>query len=89
MSQSKYKVGDKVEIVNYGHIIWQSKHSGEAKMDLKLHSEDKDIWFFDSNPELIGKVGIITKKTQRGAYSIDGIPGKSAWYGEDQLKLIK
>jgi hypothetical protein len=74
---TKFRVGDLVEVVNYGHPYWQSL-GGE-------------LVAVDTCPELIGQQGIITKAitTQEiEQYSIDGIKHKTAWYQNGQLKLI-
>jgi len=64
-----------------------------------IYSESETIWWCDLMPEIIGKTGIVTgsydtihckgkDETKRGKYSIEGIPGKEAWYDEEQLELV-
>lgn len=84
--QAKYKIGDKVEIINFGSLLFENKHSTDPKLNFKVYAEDENFRYLDMNPELIGKIGIITK-VSGGEYAINGIPGKSAWYNELQLKL--
>ncbi len=68
--EPKYKVGDKVEIIKYGSIIWENKHSDDPKLNFKVYAEDENFRYLDMNPELIGKVGIITK-VSGSKYAID------------------
>lgn len=80
--KTKFKVGDKVEIIKYGHLVWVQERGVAGEKDLL--------------PELIGKQGIIIKANAidyssfkgRDQYSIDGIPAKIAWYDNEQLKLV-
>ena len=81
------KVGDKVEVIRYGHIYWQNK-----KVDTTIHKdniyyEDEDFYFIDMIPELVGQKGVIVRELG-GDFAVDGIKGKHAWYKESQLKLI-
>ena len=82
--EAKFKVGDQVKIINYGHLMWgrYKKVDGEYK-----HSPE--TW--DMQPKIIGQIGVISqvKITQDTAgYVIDGIPNKSAWYEDGQLELV-
>jgi len=75
---TEFKVGDQVEIVNYGGLIYEKGDDGA------LHARDL-------LPYIIGQRGIIVKaKTTQNIdnYSIDGIPSKTAWYQNDQLELV-
>jgi hypothetical protein len=57
---------------------------------LPLVGEREGLLYFDMAPELVGQVGMITNahKTQGiDRYSIQGIPGKVAWYDNGQLEL--
>jgi len=38
---SKFKIGDKVKIVNYGHLIWQNKTNQDAER--KFHEESSSF----------------------------------------------
>lgn len=78
MEESLFKKGDRVEIIKYGHLMWE-------------HKNGKRI-FKDLLPELVGQIGIVSKiSVNQGIveYSLDGILGKSSWYSQKQLKLIK
>lgn len=84
-----YATGDKVEVINYGHPYW----SKELNTDHPLNYLGKVEYgyYYDMSPELVGKQGIIEKVSiTQGIpqYSLIGIPGKTAWYDEKQLKLI-
>lgn len=73
----KYNIGDKVRIINYGHMI----HIGTGV-------PGREPGPCDIRPELIGLEGVVEKGilTQGvPGYSIDGI---GAWYHEDQLELV-
>jgi hypothetical protein len=112
----KFKPGDKVRIVKYGHPIFYKKE-GYYKMMEYLHYEpsffellmgiehpvrepyvqtppshliweDENYFTKDISPELVGQEGTIAEY-YGGSYSIDGIPGKHAWYDEEQLELIE
>ena len=87
MRECKFKVGDKVRVVNYGHPIWSFD-----EMDLPLIQEQEDSkWkVYDLNPELIGQEGTVvdahlTQDIPR--YALEG-PRKYAWYDEKQLELL-
>lgn len=96
-----FNLGDRVEVVGYGAVMWASK-----EMYKKLHQEgiiksdkpqnliyDGETHFaYDTMPEIIGKVGMITAISMaqgEPSYQVSGIPQKLAWYNEDQLKLYK
>lgn len=72
------EIGNKVKIVNYGHLIWRV-------IDGKLKS-------VDYMPELIGKEGVITDKKQLFGgsfiYSVDGIADNRFVFDEQQLEKI-
>lgn len=93
LHETKFKLGDKVRVICYGGLMWQNKHhEPEPITSYPLLSEDENIRVYDTDPGLIGKEGIISKaqKSQgKDQYSIDGIPGKIAWYDNGQLELIK
>jgi hypothetical protein len=73
----KFQVGDKVKIINYGHIIW--------------YMEGESILMGDLAKDLLGQTGTITdseKINGHEKYAIHGIETKRAWFNEDQLELI-
>lgn len=81
---TKFKVGDIVRVVNYGHLIWDINASNDGIIDV------------DINPEIVGRRGIIVKAyttqgNDRYAIELDlinGSRGKYAWYDNEQLELI-
>lgn len=82
---TQFKVGDRVRIVNYGHLIWSWE---EMKLPLFAQSGDGVYWY-DLGSEDVGKVGVIVKatKTQEiDQYAIEGEPNKKAWYTNNQLE---
>lgn len=75
------KIGDQVEIVKYGSLIWSG-------LELTLKKIGDGV--YDMQPELVGQRGIITGAhlTQgKPTYALAG-PSKVAWYDDEQLKLI-
>lgn len=78
--QPLFEVGDAFKVVNYGSIIW-TKDSSTGKL--------KTI---DINPDIVGKLGIVTKVTvtqgipQYGCYSKEF--SKRAWFNEGQMELV-
>lgn len=87
---SRYKAGDTVKVVNYGHLFWEHKNV-KVKLDFPIVYEDEHVLWKDMSPEIIGKTGIISevKKIQgQYEYCIEGIPEKHAWYYEDQLEMV-
>lgn len=73
MAEPKFKIGDQVRVVNYGHHIRGIKNGLIEKIDI--------------NPEVVGKVGTVSVVSSGNQYAVEGIPGKHAWYNEDQLEL--
>ena len=84
-----FGIGDKVKIVNYGSLLWESK---DVKPSFKVLSVDEDgTYWCDMNPELVGKEGLVCKVSMTQgfpSYALDGI-SKYAWYNEEQLELVK
>jgi len=65
----------------------------EAKPD-NILSENEYMWICDSHKDLVGQEGIVEKvsKTEgikQYQYSLTGVTGKTAWYNEEQLEIIK
>ena len=84
---SKFKTGDKVRVIKYGHPYW----SWQKMPGMKMLSKDKSPYWYDKSPELVGQEGVIDKVTKTQGnykYSINGIKGKYAWYDEDQLEKV-
>ena len=89
---NEIKIGDKVKIINYGHLLMIFKNSPEASTSLPVYKENEKIKWVDMCSSIIGATGIVQKiiKTQGiPKYSLSGINGKTAWFMENQLKLIK
>ncbi len=85
--KNKFEIGDKVEVIRYGHLIRTSKSS---RIELPvIHEEENSVWR-DMLSDIVGRVGVIKKVTEtqgESKYSIDGIYGKTAWYDEEQLEM--
>jgi len=79
----KYKTGDRVEIINYGHAMWEAIPGSKDKVNVT-----------DMQPQLVGKKATISECTEsqpgyeRYSLDIDNY-GYIAWFGLDQLKLIE
>jgi hypothetical protein len=82
-----FKIGDGVEIINYGHWIMVHEDSG-MKLNFPVIKEIEHGKILDTNPGLVGRTGKIVK-ISGGKYAISGIPEKHAWYDKEQLKLLK
>ncbi len=79
----KYKTGDRIEIINYGHPIWEAIPGNKDKVNVT-----------DIQPQLVGKKATVSEcsESQPGyeRYSLDfDNYGYIAWFGLDQLKLIE
>ena len=96
--ENKFKIGDKLRIINYGSLIWQNKTNQDAERkfhedngfpykELKVLSDDGKTQWLDLHPELVGKEGIVDKISDSGDYALTGL-SKHAWYSENQLELI-
>ena len=89
--KTKFGIGDKVKIVNYGSLIGTGKNDPVPLIGLPLIKKDQMCLYYDMSPELVGQVGIICERsTECGSpgYAIQGIKHKFAWYNEDQLEMI-
>lgn len=83
--ESKFKVGDKCRIVNFGHLVWENK-SEPIKMNLPTYCESENTRWVDLNPELIGKEVVILEVSNDGKrYSTSLF----SWALEEQLELIE
>ena len=76
----KYKTGDRVKIVNYGHQIWINEGEGEMPT------------VYDLRSYLVGKKATIvdcclTQNIENYSLDIDDI-GKMSWFGLKQLKKV-
>lgn len=74
------KIGDKVRIINYGHLIWY-----------KDEKTDKIKWM-DLYPELVGKEAKIVEKTKTQGVKYYGLKikgeGYMSWFTKKQLEKI-
>jgi hypothetical protein len=87
----KFKIGDAVKVVKYGHLIWEPK-DWEKSDNYPIVSEG-DIWrCIDISPSEVGKLGIVNQVSMVQnipTYSLSKPTGKLAWFDEGQLELIK
>lgn len=86
-----YNIGDRVRVVNYGHPFWIPHSFIEKGWGSDAHKigETETHVIVDTNPDVLGKEGlvqVVTTTQGRTTYSIAGI---GAWYNEDQLELVE
>jgi hypothetical protein len=93
---NKFKLGDKVKVINYGNAFYLSKPvQSTFEPMLKLFPvffENDDFIFVDTCQYMLGRIGTICNieyVNKIPQYSLEGIEGKVSWYGEDQLELVK
>jgi hypothetical protein len=83
------KIGDKVEIIKYGHILFT-----EDDLPFKKISGLRYKFTYDLLPQVVGKTGVIDAidfyyiRPNEILYSVLGIPEKHFWYNESQLKKL-
>jgi len=82
MQDTKFKIGDRVMVIKYGHL----GHISSFQSGSIVSSA------YDTIPSIVGKVGTISQATKaKGVdkYAIDGIEAKYAWYDNEQLVEFK
>lgn len=82
-------VGQKVRVVKYGHLVWESK-SGTTSDYTTYWENEKSRWI-DVKSELVGRIGEISETVCLGGqnkYRIEALDSGKQWYNEDQLELI-
>lgn len=84
----KYKIGDNVTIINYGHLVWQNKKMYQSDSSFRTIRENEDIRWIDMSPELVGKSGVINDvNNSQGNYKYS-VKDVGAWFNEEQLQFI-
>lgn len=89
--EARYKVGDRVRVVHYGHAIWEHKSEDISVSSFPIIQQSDEWIVRDMSPEMIGREGIVkTVSLAQGkpSYALSEIKGKAAWYNEDQLELV-
>jgi hypothetical protein len=87
-NKAKFNVGDKVEVIKYGHLYWSREEEQSKPIAI---DEKTGIKIYDMAPELVGQKGIICEVSLTQGkyhYAINGIIDKHAWYDEKQLKKV-
>jgi hypothetical protein len=80
----KFKIGDKVRIVNYGGMLMIRKNEyHDFKITFPILKEKGDFYLTDMRTDLVGKETIITK-AENGQYGTALL----SWLYEEQLELI-
>ena len=89
----KYKTGDKVRIVSYGHLGWI--HEDELKhykvIPNNIICKEGVICWYDMEPRKVGKEFIVANESESGgSYQLNNLDGSYgfAWADEKQLELI-
>lgn len=88
--ECKFKVGDEVVIVNYGHLFWSRMPLPGCNFPVLFENKKEGYVAYDMHPDYVGQKGTVTDAhlTQGiPRYALEG-PGKVAWYNEEQLKKI-
>lgn len=88
---NKFKIGDQVRVIKYGHPFWENKKADDEPLNFPIIYEDGDLVVKDMYPEIVGKEGVvyqITLTQGKWKYGVTGIRGKSAWYDEQQLEKL-
>jgi len=99
---SKFKKGDKVRIINYGHLYWENKSIRneyfkqlivDTLIPKNIVKETDDIYWCDLRPELVGKEAIIETISFTNTIPNYGLyfterHSYSSWYSENQLELV-
>ena len=87
--QFNYRIGDRVRIINYGHLVDYNKNNGRP---YNFYSEDELFYCVDMSPHLVGCVGTVYESGSRYAIKLDyrqtGYE-KAAWYENEQLEFEK
>lgn len=88
----KFKAGDRVRIVKYGHLIFSFEKGEEKAIDIRPEYVGKEATVVGSYFDLYRK-GYSKEdpnmERDRKQYHLDGILGKEAWWNEGQLELIE
>lgn len=90
----KFKEGDRIRIVNYFHLIWQSKKNAEQEgmMNVPAVGQDKDFYYYDIDHRRVGEYGTVVECTTtqgKPQYSIYfDVGGTSSWFSENQMEAI-
>ena len=99
--KTKFKVGDRIKIINYGYRHWESKKERKRLFKLgqcnekpaNIIHEDKECYYIDSSPHLVGKEGIIAQVAVTSGFSKYDIwflykKSNIAWFCDEQLKKV-
>lgn len=90
MKEPKYKIGDRVRVVNYGSLLMTNEEWHKTTL-APIVLKDGNIVWLDIAPELVGKEGTVkeaSSQTGLHKYAIEGIPGKTSWYTEGQMEKV-
>lgn len=82
---TKFKIGDMVKVVNYGHLILMSPEMLSQTSFPIIGGKWVDI-----DKDVVGQTGIVVEAQvtqERSQYAVKG-PSKHAWYDDGQLELI-
>lgn len=72
----RFEPGDRIRIVNYGHLIWYNEGS-------------KGTVWRDMMPDYVGrKATVMSRRKKSYNLNIDG-HGSVSWFSEEQMKLLR
>ena len=83
----KFNIGDKVEIIKYGHLCWEGVNCSNPMQGSIIYEQD-GLRAVDMNPDMIGTIGIISGIGTGNTYSIETKDDSIAWLDKRQLSLI-
>ncbi len=75
---TQFKAGDKVRVVNYGHLVSTPCKGTENSKTTKV----------DALPSIVGCVGTVAFVKDNRHILLGGIYDKASWYDCEQLELI-
>ena len=89
--KSKFNIGDKVKIINYGHLMCEHVDDHVKIKGCPVYKTEGKYVFVDMEPHLKGRRGLIsgiTKTQGDWGYKIVFKHDSLAWLDEEQLELI-
>lgn len=85
--EPKFKIGDNVRIVNYGHLLFcNKKETPKEWWPKEFYSEDENFGWWDIQKDFVGQETIITDVIESQGRVQYGTKLFS-WAGENQLEL--
>lgn len=87
--QPLYGIGDKVKIVNYGHLIWENKEVyPKPSTSFPIYHETENVRWLDMSPHLVGRMDLIEKVSVVQGTPKYSLNKNGAWFAEENLELV-